>query len=79
MINHTENQQADVTFFNTGTEERTGEVKLEAGKEYQMELRFSNFKQISAMSPYVSPRIPKRGWLADERPAAEEHSVSEDI
>lgn len=54
IIDHTEDQKADVTFFNTGTEERTANITLVAGKPYEMELRFSNFKQISAMSPYVS-------------------------
>jgi beta-glucosidase len=40
--------------FNTGAEERTGEIELEAGKAYDLEVRFSNFKEISSMSPYVS-------------------------
>lgn len=39
--------------FNTGAEERTGELNVEAGKSYDLEVRFSNFKQLNAMSPYV--------------------------
>jgi beta-glucosidase len=40
--------------FNTGAEERVGEIEVEAGREYALEVRFSNFKQLNAMSPYVS-------------------------
>ena len=31
-----------------------GEIEVEAGREYALEVRFSNFKQLNAMSPYVS-------------------------
>ena len=92
VVENSKNQKADVTFvsclclvsslkFNTGTEERLGEIELEAGRSYQLEVRFSNFKQISAMSPYVSkqPILSSRSgwpawsdsdrWQAQSRPA----------
>lgn len=42
--------------FTTGAEERTAEYTFEAGRAYDLEVRFSNFKPLSAQSPYVSVR-----------------------
>ena len=39
--------------FTTGAEERTAEYTFEAGRTYDLEVRFSNFKPLSAQSPYV--------------------------
>jgi beta-glucosidase len=37
-----------------GAEEKTAEIEVEAGKAYDLEVRFSNFKQLHSTSPYVS-------------------------
>lgn len=39
--------------FLTGAEERVGQLAVKAGQQYNLEIRFSNFKQISPTSPYV--------------------------
>jgi beta-glucosidase len=39
--------------FNMGAEEKTAEIEVEAGKAYDLEVRFSNFKQLHSTSPYV--------------------------
>lgn len=58
--------------FNTGAEERVGEIEVEAGREYALEVRFSNFKQLNAMSPYVSRGQPVRGGdMLTSSPAGE--------
>ncbi|WRT65289.1 uncharacterized protein IL334_002232 [Kwoniella shivajii] len=56
IIDNSTNQKEGLLFFNTGAEERTGEVEVVAGTSYQMEVRFSNFKQLNAMSPYTGRR-----------------------
>ncbi|KAK1925989.1 glycoside hydrolase superfamily [Papiliotrema laurentii] len=56
VVENSTNQEPDVSFFNTGAKERIGEIQLQAGQSYTLEVRFSNFKQISAMSPYAGRR-----------------------
>ncbi|OCF58241.1 beta-glucosidase [Kwoniella mangroviensis CBS 10435] len=56
IIDNSTDQKEGLLFFNTGAEERTGEVEVEAGKSYDIEVRFSNFKQLNAMSPYTGRR-----------------------
>ncbi|ADV25102.1 beta-glucosidase [Cryptococcus gattii E566] len=56
IIDNSTDQKEGLLFFNTGAEERTGELNVEAGKLYDLEVRFSNFKQLNAMSPYTGRR-----------------------
>jgi beta-glucosidase len=37
-----------------GAEEKVAEIEVEAGRVYDLEVRFSNFKQLHTSSPYVS-------------------------
>lgn len=43
--------------FLTGAEERMGQLAVKAGQQYNLEIRFSNFKQISPTSPYVRSSV----------------------
>ncbi|WWC87448.1 uncharacterized protein L201_002337 [Kwoniella dendrophila CBS 6074] len=72
IIDNSTDQKEGLLFFNTGAEERTGEVQVEAGKEYQVEVRFSNFKQLNAMSPYTGRRGGIRIGGKKKRDAKEE-------
>ena len=56
VVDNSTNQEPDLLFFSTGAKERTAEIELVAGMSYQLEVRFSNFKQISAHSPYSGRR-----------------------
>ncbi|WVR04181.1 hypothetical protein IAU60_001181 [Kwoniella sp. DSM 27419] len=56
VIDNSTDQKAGLLFFTTGAEERTGTLEVKEGHAYQLEVRFSNFKQLSAMSPYTGRR-----------------------
>lgn len=71
---------ADRDQFGMGSEEHTAEVDVEAGKVYQLEVRFSNFKQLSATSPYVSPLLRSQGHAdTDDRQVGEAVFGSADV
>ncbi|WWC69041.1 uncharacterized protein I206_102977 [Kwoniella pini CBS 10737] len=72
IIDNSTNQKEGLLFFNTGAEERTGEYEVEAGKSYAIEVRFSNFKQLNAMSPYTGRRGGIRIGGRKKRDAEEE-------
>ncbi|WVF66947.1 hypothetical protein IAT40_001690 [Kwoniella sp. CBS 6097] len=72
VIDNSSDQKAGLLFFNTGAEERTGEVEVEAGRAYNLEVRFSNFKQLNAMSPYTGRRGGIRIGGKPKRSAAAE-------
>ncbi|KAI5480122.1 beta-glucosidase [Pseudohyphozyma bogoriensis] len=56
IIENSENQTSGLLFFTMGTEERLGQLKVKAGQEYKMEVRFTNFRQINPTSPYAGRR-----------------------
>ncbi|KAH8833090.1 glycoside hydrolase superfamily [Flagelloscypha sp. PMI_526] len=56
VIDNTVNQKQSVLFFTTGAEEVIAEVDVKAGQKYDLEVRFSNFKQLNAQSPYSGRR-----------------------
>ncbi|WWD20488.1 hypothetical protein CI109_104964 [Kwoniella shandongensis] len=72
IIDNSTDQKEGLLFFNTGAEERTGEVIVGAGTEYNLEVRFSNFKQLNAMSPYTGRRGGIRIGGRKKRDAKEE-------
>ncbi|KAL1406447.1 hypothetical protein Q8F55_008146 [Vanrija albida] len=55
-IDNRTDQEPSVLFFNMGAEERTAVLEFEAGKAYDLEVRFSNFKQLHSTSPYSGRR-----------------------
>ena len=56
IIQNSENQKFGLLFFGTGAEEQSTEIQVEAGKSYELEVRFSNFRQLSPNSPYSGRR-----------------------
>ncbi|KAM0750533.1 hypothetical protein T439DRAFT_380431 [Meredithblackwellia eburnea MCA 4105] len=56
VVNNSENQVPGLLFFMTGAEERVGRAEVKAGQSYELEVRFSNFKQINMKSPYAGRR-----------------------
>ncbi|KAH8928460.1 glycoside hydrolase family 3 protein [Atractiella rhizophila] len=56
LIENSKDQKFGLLFFGTGAEEQVAEVHVEAGKLYDIEVRFSNFKQLSPNSPYAGRR-----------------------
>ncbi|KAM0752674.1 hypothetical protein T439DRAFT_298947 [Meredithblackwellia eburnea MCA 4105] len=56
IIENEENQTPGLIFFTMGAEERLGTLEVEAGKEYKLEVRFSNWKPINPTSPYAGRR-----------------------
>ena len=56
LIDNSTNQRAGLLFFTTGAEEAVQEIQVKAGKSYDIEVRFSNFRSLSAASPYAGRR-----------------------